>query len=99
MSSVSETLPRIVPPQRPAEETVRRNLAKEIKGPLFVADLLLLRGIADKDAARAFFLPEPAPSSSSPFLGLDRAVALLTEAHARGECVAVHGDYDVDGVT
>lgn len=96
---IAQVVPRIVAPMAPAENSVRQNLAREINGPLFVADLLLLRGIGDKDAARAFFLPEPAPDSPNAFLGLDRAVALLREAHAHGECVAVHGDYDVDGVT
>ena len=99
MSPTLEIQPRIVPPQAPATDAVRKLLAREINGPLFVADLLLLRGIADKDAARAFFLPEPPPSSPDGFLGLDRAVTLLCEARTKGECVAVHGDYDVDGVT
>ena len=91
-------MPRILPPAPPEEESLRRELARAIQGPMFVADLLLQRGIRDKEAARAFFLPEPAPDSG-PLLGLDRAVALLREARARGEKVAVHGDYDVDGVT
>ncbi len=90
---------RIVPPTVPAEDAVRRQLAREINGPLFAADLLLLRGIRDKEAARAFFLPEPAPASEASFLNLEKAVALLLQARADGECVAVHGDYDVDGVT
>ncbi len=99
MESLVVDLPRIVPPTAPADETTRRKLAKEINGPLFVADLLLLRGIRGKEEARAFFLPEPAPSSPQSFLNLERAVTLLCEARARGERVAVHGDYDVDGVT
>ncbi len=99
MSSILESLPRIVPPPVVAENSLRRQLAKDINGPLFVADLLLLRGIQDKDAARAFFLPEPAPGAEHPFLNLDRAVGLLVAARERGERVAVHGDYDVDGVT
>jgi single-stranded-DNA-specific exonuclease len=91
-------MPRILPPPPPADETLRRDLAASIQGPLFVADLLLQRGIRDKEGARAFFLPEPAPASG-PLLGMEKAVALLREARERGECVAVHGDYDVDGVT
>ncbi len=92
-------IPRIVPPPPPADEALRRALAKEINGPLFIADLLLLRGIRDKEAARAFFLPEPPPVHDGGMLGLARAVELLRAARAAGERVAVHGDYDVDGVT
>lgn len=91
--------PRIIPPAPPADEAARRELARAINGPLFAADLLLLRGITDKEAARAFFLPEPAPASPESMLGLSRAVELLLAARAAGERVAVHGDYDVDGVT
>ncbi len=90
--------PRIIPPP-PRDEAARRELAKAINGPLFAADLLLLRGIADKEGARAFFLPEPAPASAESMLGLSRAVQSLREVRAAGERVAVHGDYDVDGVT
>lgn len=95
----AEPVPRIIPPPPPADEALRRALAREINGPLFAADLLLLRGIRDKEGARAFFLPEPAPNSLETMKGLARAVELLGGARARGERVAVHGDYDVDGVT
>jgi single-stranded-DNA-specific exonuclease len=96
---LAEESPRIVPPPPPADEALRRGLAKDINGPLFAADLLLLRGITDKEGARAFFLPEPAPLSEAAMLNMDRAVSLLRAAKAAGERVAVHGDYDVDGVT
>ena len=95
----SDAPPRILPPPPAEADAVRRALAQDINAPLFVADLLLLRGIRDKEGARAFFLPEPAPTSPDEMLGLSRAVALLTTAREQGERVAVHGDYDVDGVT
>lgn len=93
--------PRILPPPPPEDEAVRRALARAINGPLFAADLLLLRGIRDKEGARAFFLPEPAPAAAGgdAMRDLARAVELLRGARERGERVAVHGDYDVDGVT
>ncbi len=102
--NTSSSMPRVLPPRPPADDSVRKNLAREINGPLFVADLLLLRGIGDKEAARAFFQPSPIPplggggKQGGELLGLDRAVSLLTEAKRRGERIAVHGDYDVDGV-
>ena len=92
-------MPRILPPQPVESETLRRDLAAAIRGPVFVADLLLQRGVRTASEARAFFLPEVAPTSEFPLLDLDRAVPLLQGARTRGEKVVVHGDYDVDGVT
>jgi len=96
-----EGAPRIVPPPPRESDEIRRALAADINGPLFVADLLLARGIRTKEDARAFFLPEAAPAmdGAQALLGIERAVDLLGGVRARGERVAVHGDYDVDGVT
>lgn len=64
-----------------------------------LSEILARRGIRDADAARAFLspsldqLPDPA---ELPDLGL--AVELVRGAIARGEPIAVFGDYDVDGV-
>jgi single-stranded-DNA-specific exonuclease len=81
----------------------RERLAEAINGPLFVADLLLNRGIKDKETARAFFLalpPEPnAMKPEAPMLGLETALDALVQAHAAGQRIVIHGDYDVDGVT
>jgi len=85
------------------KEELRRELAEAIKAPLFVADLLLQRGIADKESARAFFLAQPSeaerPEAIPALLGLDQAVARLRQARDENQKVVVHGDYDVDGVT
>jgi single-stranded-DNA-specific exonuclease len=97
--TVFDDFPRIAPPPPVPDESLRRRLAKEINGPVFAADLLILRGIEDTEGARAFFLPEPAPLSAAGMLNMEKAVALLVGAKAAGERVAVHGDYDVDGVT
>ncbi len=89
--------------QKPvAAHPLRESLSKDINGPVFVADLLLQRGIDEKEKAREYFLASLSAqtASESPcMLGLDRAVELLRAAHAAGEPVCVHGDYDVDGVT
>lgn len=86
-----------------SEHPLRRRLSEEINGPEFVADLLLMRGIEEKEQARDFFLAALGDSQSNPdpdrLLGLDRAVEILLGARAAGEKVVVHGDYDVDGVT
>ncbi len=82
---------------------LRQGLAEAINGPGFVADLLLQRGIEEKEKARDFFLAPLGTSQSEPdptvMLGMEKAVALLLEARERGDKIVVHGDYDVDGVT
>jgi single-stranded-DNA-specific exonuclease len=62
------------------------------------ASVLLRRGHAEPDLARAFL--EAASPGHDPFqLGAMRqAVARLHAAVERGERICVHGDYDVDGI-
>lgn len=92
----------IVKPSAP-EHPLRKRLSREINGPEFVADLLLMRGIEEKEQARDFFMAALGDSQSGPeahgLKGLDRAVDLLLAAREAGEKVVVHGDYDVDGVS
>lgn len=65
-----------------------------------LAPLLARRGIRDPEAARRFLRPS-ADHLHDPFLlrGMEAAVERLLAARARGEKVAVVGDYDVDGVS
>ena len=67
--------------------------------PLLAA-ILPLRGLTDADAAREF-LSGGAETLSNPLdmEGMLDAVQRLSTAVARGEHVAVYGDYDVDGIT
>jgi single-stranded-DNA-specific exonuclease len=62
--------------------------------------LLCRRGLTEAVAARSFLNPRLA-SLGDPFrlTGMDRAVARLRQAMARGEKILVYGDYDVDGAT
>lgn len=65
-----------------------------------VCYLLTLRGI--KNSAEAHdFLTGSLASLPDPFLlfGMDQAVKRLVRAIDNGEKIAVHGDYDVDGIT
>lgn len=94
----------IRPPERFPEERIHP-LREAIKGPSFVAELLLQRGIEEKEAARSYFLapleaPARAHTAPSPgLLHLEAAVTALTAAWEGGETVMVHGDYDADGIT
>jgi single-stranded-DNA-specific exonuclease len=65
-----------------------------------IARLLVLRGITAPDEATRFLSPA-LDQLHDPFSLTDLPVAVdrLLGAIARGERIAVHGDYDVDGVT
>ncbi len=65
-----------------------------------VARLLCQRGLGDPAAADRFLNPSM-DHLHDPFAltDMDRAVTRLEQALARGERIAVHGDYDVDGIT
>ncbi len=96
-------LPAVIVKPEASLHPKRESLAAAINGPEFVADLLLQRGVEEKEQARDFFLAPLGNSQAEPdatvMLGMDKALAILREAHAQGEKIVVHGDYDVDGVT
>jgi single-stranded-DNA-specific exonuclease len=75
-------------------------LAKALDVPPVIARLLCQRGIDTPEAAARFLSPSVA-HLHDPFLltGLADAVERLQAAIARKERIAIHGDYDVDGVT
>lgn len=65
-----------------------------------VARLLAIRGIDDPEAARRFLHPS-LDHLGDPFqlAGMGTAVDRILAALARKERIAIHGDYDVDGIT
>jgi single-stranded-DNA-specific exonuclease len=75
-------------------------LARELGVAPITARLLCLRGLTDVDAARRFLSPT-LDDLLDPFGLADMAVAVdrILAAIARKERIAIHGDYDVDGVT
>lgn len=75
-------------------------LAAELGVSPITARLLSIRGLDDLDAARKFLRPSLA-DLHDPFrlTGMAEAVDRILGAVARRERVAIHGDYDVDGVT
>ena len=84
----------------PADEAGVRITASALGVPVVIARLLCQRGFTDPEAARRFL--EPAIDQlHDPFLlaGMREAVDRLLGAIARREQIAIHGDYDVDGIT
>ncbi|HZS03112.1 MAG TPA: single-stranded-DNA-specific exonuclease RecJ [Chloroflexota bacterium] len=81
----------------PAPPTLLRAL--DVGSPL-VAQLLWNRGIRDAAAAGRFLRPEREPLGDPwRMAGVGEAVRRIRAAVAAGRTIAIHGDYDVDGVT
>jgi single-stranded-DNA-specific exonuclease len=85
----------VVNPPRPEAEV----LAQALSLPPAIARVLVNRKIVTEEAARAFLFGDIS-ALHNPYLmkGMDRAVARIEEAVAKGEKILVFGDYDVDGV-
>jgi single-stranded-DNA-specific exonuclease len=83
---------------RDCEPARTRALAQALGVTEITASVLLRRGHADVDEARAFLAGEREPHD--PFLlgDMEAAVARIRLAAERGERICVHGDYDVDGI-
>jgi single-stranded-DNA-specific exonuclease len=89
------------PPRRfeiaPCPEPQVRGLAHELGVSEALAQVLVRRGLADPERARAFLAAEEEHPPTA-FAGIEVALATI-HAHARaGTRITVHGDYDVDGI-
>jgi single-stranded-DNA-specific exonuclease len=75
-------------------------LVRELGVSATTARLLCIRDLADPAAARRFLSPSLA-DLHDPFrlAGMEVAVERILRALANRERIAIHGDYDVDGVT
>ncbi|HVG86514.1 MAG TPA: single-stranded-DNA-specific exonuclease RecJ [Vicinamibacterales bacterium] len=75
-------------------------LARELGVTEVTARLLAIRGLYDLDEARRFLSPS-LEQLLDPFrlADMERAVVRLEQAVANRERIAIHGDYDVDGIT
>ncbi len=84
----------------PADEADVRLTASALGVHTVIARLLCQRGLTDPAAARRFLEPG-LDQLHDPFLlaGMREGVDRLLGAIARHERIAVHGDYDVDGIT
>lgn len=77
----------------------RKELARQLRMPELVAQLLYNRGITEPEQARAFLHPtlknliDPAT-----LIGIDAAVKRIRQALCDDEKIVIYGDYDVDGI-
>jgi len=85
--------------EEPDAESVTR-LSRALKVSEVTARVMILRGVADAEAGKEYLQGQLA-SLPDPFLlpGMERAVTRLAKALTSGERIAVHGDYDVDGIS
>jgi single-stranded-DNA-specific exonuclease len=85
---------------QPCDEAAAAALGSALGVDRTVARLLCLRGLEDPAQAHAFLNPSLG-QLHDPMMLTDMAVAVrrILDARSRGERIAVHGDYDVDGVT
>src|SRR3954471_21458886 len=82
------------------DDAAADSLAAALKISPVVAKLLCQRGFADPELANRFLNPS-LDHLHDPMLLADMSVAVdrIMAAIARKEKIAIHGDYDVDGVT
>ena len=64
-----------------------------------LAQVLLRRGLAERDAAEAFLHPDYRVHNPYLLAGMSAARRRIDRALQRSEIIAVHGDYDADGIT
>jgi len=91
-----------VPPQRrldltPCSTAAVRRLETELELSHVTAQVLVRRGFDEPESARAWLAADERHPPSA-FAGMDAAVALVRRHVAAGSPIAIHGDYDVDGV-
>jgi len=84
----------------PCDEDAAARLADALRLPPVVARLLCQRGLSDPELAGRFLNPA-LDQLHDPMALADMGVAVdrILAAVARKERIAIHGDYDVDGVT
>ena len=84
----------------PGDDSASAALQRDLGVTPIMARLLIDRGVHDAESARRFLSPSLA-DLHDPFGLADMAPAIdrIHRAMAQGERIAIHGDYDVDGVT
>ena len=84
----------------PCDDEASRRLGAALNLHPTIARLLCLRGLGDPELAARFLKPSM-DHLHDPFVLADlrKAVERIEAAIARKERIAIHGDYDVDGIT
>jgi single-stranded-DNA-specific exonuclease len=92
-------IPRIWQP-RPCRHDEVAGLTRDLGVSPVTARLLCIRGLSDPERAQRFLSPS-LDDLHDPFAltGMRVAVDRVLQAVGRRERIAIHGDYDVDGVT
>ncbi len=82
------------------QEELKKNLARHLKCPEKIAELLIRKGLTDFQEVEKFFNPS-LNDVHDPFLFLDmsKAVDRIIDAIKSNEKITIYGDYDVDGTT
>ncbi len=83
----------------PVDYASARRLAAELDISETLAQILVRRGFDDAAAASAFLRPDHLMDSPYLLPGIAAARSRIDKALQRGEPIAVHGDYDADGIT
>jgi single-stranded-DNA-specific exonuclease len=86
--------------QSPYDDASVEALTRQLGVSPVIARLLCIRGLGDAERARRFLSPS-LDDLHDPFelAGMEPAVDRIVGAVSRRERIAIHGDYDVDGVT
>jgi single-stranded-DNA-specific exonuclease len=79
----------------PLEQVELLQRALQVSGPL--AQVLVRRGLADPERARAFLVADEEHPPEA-FAGIETALAAILGHIRAGTRITVHGDYDVDGI-
>ena len=82
------------------DHTLTNKLANELNVSIYIAKLLILRGVDSFVAAKNFFRPD-LKNVHNPFLmkGMKEAVNRINRAKSQNESILLFGDYDVDGTS
>jgi len=86
--------------KKPKNEETTQYLRNKIKIPKSLATVLANRGIENETQSEKFFNPS-LNDLHDPYLMLNmrKAVDRVLLAREKGQCIWVHGDYDVDGTS
>jgi single-stranded-DNA-specific exonuclease len=83
-----------------SDPSISRNLASQLGISFLIAQLLINRGITDKESGYAFLHPDFSQLHSPDKMpDIDKAVQRIRHAIESHEKIWIYGDYDVDGVT